>query len=79
MISIAARSDLWGLYGEILVDNPQICHRGGYNHFVHSEFSIAEEDGDAIKLANDLIEKSIELYREYHDNLISNLTNTLRK
>ena len=76
-IQISARSDKWGVVGDICVDTPNINHRGGYNHFLKDVYSVENDDGDCLKVANDLLTKLKDLYTDHYNKLLTNLNNLI--
>lgn len=76
-IQISARSDKWGVAGEICVDNPSINHRGGYNHILRAVYSVENDDGDCLKVAKDLLTKLKDLYTDHYNKLFTNLNNLI--
>lgn len=76
-ISLSARSDKWGVVGEICVDTPHINHRGGYNHMLKAVYSTESDDGDCLKVTEDLLIKLRDLYTDHHNKLITNLNNLI--
>ena len=77
-IQLSARSDKWGVVGEICKDTPSINCRGGYNHLLSAVYSCENDEGDCLQIVTELLTKLRDLYNEHYKELITNLDNLIK-